>query len=129
MTLEKLKAEHPEIVDAIRAEAVEQGKAEERSRIQAIEELGITGHDELINSAKFEKNMTAEQVAMAYIKAENAKRAAHLANHAADAGDVAGVTKTVGNEGIPVAGTKPENKTRDELIAEAKAEFEAAKNL
>ena len=136
MTLDKLKAEHPDLVEAIRAEVVAECRAEamkegaenERARIQAIYALGVTGHDELIANA-IKDGKTDGEVAIAVLQAENAKRAANLAAHAADAGAVAGVTNTAGNEGVPVGGQKPENKSRDEQIAEAKAEFEAAKNL
>lgn len=130
MTLDKLKAEHPELVDAIRNEALKEGAEKERARIQAIEDLGLTGYDELVMSAKFEKNMTAEQLAVEAWKAEKGKKKAHLADLKADAEDVADVTgKTPGNEGIELNAGKPEAKTREQLIAEEKAQFEAVKNL
>lgn len=133
MTLEKLKAEHPELVDAIRAEladecraeAMKEGAEKERSRIQAIYALGITGHDELVAEA-INSGKTDGDVAVAVLKAENAKRTAMLNDTAADAQDLAGVVNTPGNEGIE-NNNKP--KSREEQIAEAKAEFEAAKKL
>lgn len=126
LTLETLKAEHPEIVDAIRNEALKEGAKAERARFQAIDDLGVTGHDELINSAKFGENpMTAEQVAVAVLKAEKGKLKNIQTMREADAKPLNEVAP-VSNDGI-ILNSKKE-KTRDELIAEAKAEFEAAKN-
>ena len=51
MTLEELKAEHPELVEAIRNEALNEGITNERTRIQEIYSLGVTGHDELVADA------------------------------------------------------------------------------
>lgn len=125
LTLETLKAEHPEIVDAIRNEALKEGAKAERARFQAIDDLGVTGHDELINSAKFGENpMTAEQVAVAVLKAEKGKLKNIQTMREDDAKPLNEVAP-VSNDGI-VLNSKKE-KTRDELIAEAKAEFEAAK--
>lgn len=125
MTLEQLKAEHPELVDAIRNEALKEGAEKERARIQAIEELGITGHEEL-KAAAIRDGQSAGELAVAVLKAVNAAKAQKLADREEDAKGLAEATNTIGNEGVdPEA--KP--KTREEQIAEAKAEFEAAKKL
>lgn len=113
MTLEQLKAEHPELVDAIRAEGAEN----ERARIKAIEEVAVAGHAEMVQSAKFDELMTAEQLAVAILKAEKAKKENILNNRAADAEDLSDVTNTAGNEGIiPNAEQK---KQDDADLAEA----------
>ena len=130
MTLEKLKAEHPEIVEAIRneakAEMMKEGAENERARIKAIEEIAVTGHEELVAKAKFDEPMTAEQLAVAILKADKAKNAAALAARTAEGEAVAAaVPPTVIDEGK----TEGVKKTRDEQIAEAKAEFEAVKKL
>ena len=39
MNLETLKAEHPDLVQAIREEAIAEGATNERARIQAIEDI------------------------------------------------------------------------------------------
>lgn len=128
MTLEQLKAEHPEIVEAIRAEAVKDGIAQERSRIQAIEEIAMVGHEDLIQSAKYgEHTMTAEQLAMAMLKAEKAKKQTALEDRVKDAAVINEVPTAVGHEGIEPTAKKP--MTMAEKIAEEKAKFEAAKNL
>lgn len=93
MDLEKLKAEHPDLYAQVLEEGKAQGRAEgekagaeaERQRIQAIEELGMDGHAELLTKAKFAEPMTAEAVAMEIVKAEKAKRGQYLANRQADA--------------------------------------------
>ncbi|MGN0885794.1 MAG: head maturation protease, ClpP-related [Candidatus Spyradenecus sp.] len=117
MTLEMLKAEHPEIVEAIRNEAVKEGIAQERARIQAIEEIAVEGHDEMVQAAKFgEQTMTAEQLAVAMLKADKVRKATALANRIEDAKALNGVVPT-GNTGIDPKG---EAKARE---AAERAEF------
>lgn len=126
MTLEKLKAEHPGIVEAIRneakAEMMKEGANEERARIKAIEEIAVAGHEELVAKAKFEEPMTAEQLAVAILKADKVKNAAALAARAADGAEVAAVA-TAGEGVIPVGGE--EQKITDD--AELKAIMEAGR--
>lgn len=121
MDLETLKAEHPEIVEEIRNEALNAGIAQERARIQAIEEIAVVGHEELIAAAKFENAMSAEQLAVAILKADKARNAERLTNRAADASDLADITP-VANEGLT---PKAEAKMQEE--AETKALIEAGK--
>lgn len=126
MTLEKLKAEHPEIVEAIRneakAEMVKEGADNERARIKAIEEIAVAGHEELVAKAKFDEPMTAEQLAVAILKADKAKNAAALAARTADGAEVAAVA-TAGAGVIPTGGE--EKKITDD--AETKALMEAGR--
>lgn len=126
MTLEKLKAEHPELVEAIRKEAkaemMKEGADNERARIKAIEEIAVAGHEELVAKAKFDEPMTAEQLAVAILKADKVKNAAALAARVADGAAVAAAVPTA--EGvIPVGGE--EQKIADE--AELKALMEAGR--
>ena len=87
MDFETLKAEFANEIEAIRVEAMEQarsegvaqGIAQERARIQAIEEIAVVGHAELIQAAKFENGMTVEALAIAILKAEKAKAQNSLA--------------------------------------------------
>lgn len=78
MTLEEIKAQHPELYKQIRDEGREEGvKAgvmQENKRIKAIEEMALTGHEALVAKAKYETGMTAEQLAVEMIKAEKAKK-------------------------------------------------------
>lgn len=126
MDFETVKAEFPEQMEQVRAEAMNEGVKNERARIQAILALGITGHDEMIADA-IQSGKTDGQLAVEVLKAENAKKAAMLANRNADAEDLANIPPA-GNEGIEPEPTN-RKKSREEQIAEAKAEFEAAKNL
>ena len=120
MDLERLKAEHPEIVEAIRSEAMSEGAARERARIQAIEEIAVAGHNDLIQAAKFENGMTAEAVAVAILKAEKVRNAQMLKERQEDAQALAGI-EAQGNQGIDV---NAEAKVRED--AEKQAFIEAA---
>lgn len=125
MTLEQLKAEHPELVDAIRAEALNEGVTNERNRIKEIENIALPGYEEMVQSAKFEKPMTAAELGVAIIGAMKQKKEQLKKDYENDAAELNGVVNTPGNEGIDNS-AKP--KTREEIIAEEKAAFEAAKN-
>lgn len=70
MNLEELKAKHPELYNQIVADAEKAGVDKERARIQAIEDMAMPGHDEMVNNAKFDSGITAEQLAVDIIKAE-----------------------------------------------------------
>lgn len=110
MDLEKLKAEHPDLVDAIRNEAV----AQERARIQAIEEIAVVGHEDLVNSAKFENVMSAEQLAVAILKADKARGDKMLVNRVKDAEELNDIHAD-GNEGLS---PKAEEKQKDEAATQ-----------
>lgn len=90
MTAEELRAEHGDIIAQIEKEAAETARtnaiAEERARLQAIEEIEASvGDSQLIREAKYgEKPMTAEQLALASMKKQAQLGAQHLANVAAD---------------------------------------------
>ena len=118
MNLEQLKAEHPDIVEAIRNEAMAEAVQAERSRIKAIEDMAV-GHEEMVADAKFVSAMTPEAFAMAVLKAEKAERATMLNNIQQDAKELDGVTSD-GNLGIDV---DAENKAKEE--AEMKAIIKA----
>ena len=99
MDLEKLKSEYPELIQAIRNEALAEGALKERARIQAIEEIAMAGHEALVNSAKFDGITTAEMLAIQMVKAEKAKAQSRLANIVEDAQALEG-THDAGNVGI-----------------------------
>ncbi len=85
MNLEQLKSDYPELFQAIRNEALSEGAAKERARIQSIEEIAMAGHEALVNAAKFDGITTAEMLAVQMVKAEKAKATMRLANIAEDA--------------------------------------------
>ena len=114
MDLETLKAEHPDIVEAIRNEALNEGIAKERARIQAIEEIAVTGYEEMVRSAKFSNEMTAEQLAINILKANKAKGETMLKNLAKDAEELADIT-AVGNEGV-IPGAEAKQKEEAEKM-------------
>ena len=80
MDLETLKNEHKEIYNQIVNDAI----SGERARIKEIENLAIPGNEEIINKAKFETGISAQEVAIEIIKAEKAKGINYLANRQAD---------------------------------------------
>lgn len=88
-TVEALQKDHPEIYDALVAQAkkegYESGIKAERDRIHAIEKLDMPGHKELIAKAKFETGITAEQTAMMIVTAEAEQRRNYAANATQDA--------------------------------------------
>lgn len=91
MNAEELRAQHGEIVAQIENEAAATARAnaiaEERARLQAIEEIEASvGDAQMVRDAKYgEKPMTAEQLAFAAMKKQAALGVQHLANTAADA--------------------------------------------
>ena len=99
MNLETLKAEHPDLVQAIRAEALREGAETERARIQAIEALALPGFDDIVNAAKYDTGESAEAVAVAIIKAQKARGEKAAQNLIEDAKALEGLG-TVGNTGM-----------------------------
>lgn len=99
MDLEKLKAEHPDLVQAIRNEALAEGVAQERARIQAIEDIATPGHEDLVNEAKFKTGVSAEALAVAILKADKTLASKLLSDRMIDAKTVNQI-ETEGNEGI-----------------------------
>ena len=85
MNLETLKSDYPELFQAIRNEALAEGAAKERVRIQSIEEIAMTGHEALVTAAKFDGITTAEMLAVQMVKAEKAKATIRMANIVEDA--------------------------------------------
>lgn len=85
LTLDQLKNEHPDLYNQIMNEGREAGLQAERNRIKAIDELAMPGNEELINKAKFETGISAEQVAMEIIKAEKQRGTNFLAARKEDA--------------------------------------------
>lgn len=127
MDLEKLKAEYPELVEAIRNEAKTEGVEQERARIKAIEDVAMPGFENLVEKAKFESGMTAENLAMEIVKAQKAKAKETMKKRVEDAADLNDVSNADdGIEGI-VPPKDDKKKTRAEKLAEANAQFAAAK--
>jgi signal peptide peptidase SppA len=92
MNRDLLKADHPEVFEAVRKEGFDagceqglaQGAQAERERIAAIDAHAVVGHEAITAKAKAE-GWDAGRYAMEVLAAEKADRAAAAARHAADA--------------------------------------------
>lgn len=91
MTIEQLKADHPELVEAIAAEATaghadalaaatEAGAQAERDRIAGVKAQAIPGHEALIEQLAFDGKSTGADAAMAIVAAEKQARETALAS-------------------------------------------------
>ena len=109
MNLEQLKAEYPDLVQAIREEAAAEAMAgarkeafaegvkAERERIRAIEDITSSDdYKDLADQAKFETGITAEAL---ILKADKTRREKMLHDREEDAKDLDG-TANEGNVGI-----------------------------
>ena len=74
MTIETIKANHPDIAQALMAEGAET----ERKRIQACEEAGLVGHEAIVNAMKYDGKSQPGDVAMAIVAKEKELRVNHL---------------------------------------------------
>ncbi len=69
--LEELKQSYPEFVNQIREEAMEEGRLEERGRIKDIESISNMVNEELLEKAKYEKPINAQQLAFENMQLES----------------------------------------------------------
>lgn len=129
MDLEKLKAEHPDLVQAIRSEALAEGAAQERERIKAIEAIALPGFENIIEDAKYVNASTAQDVAIAIVMAQKARAGKMAADIEADAKDLDGIG-AAGNTGINPAAEKAAaaEAERDAIIAAGARGFARKKN-
>lgn len=67
LTLDILKTDHADIYNA----AVEEGRKQERERLQALDEISTESRAEIINKAKYETLQNAQEVAVELLKATN----------------------------------------------------------
>jgi signal peptide peptidase SppA len=97
LTLETLKAEHPDLASALRAEGATDGAKAERDRLIGIEEqaAGLTGHDELVKAMKADGKTTPAEAATKILAAEKAKNAERLVGLQQLDNAAAGVTSTL----------------------------------
>ena len=76
MTVEKFKADYPELYENIINSAI-QG---ERNRIEAIENLEIAGFDDVVNIAKFKEPIDAANLALKILNIKKEKNKETLKN-------------------------------------------------
>lgn len=128
LTLEKLKAENPELVSAIEKDAADKAResmaadlaaaaAAERQRIIGIEEqaAGLTGHDELVSKLKADGKTTPAEAAVQILAAQKAKLATMQAGLQALDNAAAGVESRPSDTG---AGNGPVPQTAEGWTAE-----------
>ena len=89
MTLEEMRAQHPDLVAQIEQQAVANAIAQERARIEAIDSIAASvGDAQLVRDAKYGENTcTAEQLALKAMQKQAALGAKHLKDAAADNAD------------------------------------------
>ena len=91
MTLEEMRAQHPDLVAQIERQAAEAARTDattqERARIEAIESIEASvGDSKLVHDAKYgDESCTAEQLALKAMQKQAALGTKHLADAAADA--------------------------------------------
>lgn len=112
ITREQLAADAPDTLAQILAE----GAANERARIQAVEDQAIPGHEALITALKFDGKSTGGDAAMAVLAAEKQTRTAAAAANAADAPQPLPLAPAA-----TVQAAEDAPKTRQQIDADAKA--------
>jgi hypothetical protein len=80
LTLESLRADHPELVSQLLTE----GADLERARIKAIAALAMAGHEDLIERLMYDGKTSGPEAAVAILQAEKKVRAQVVENLAAD---------------------------------------------
>lgn len=110
MDLDTLKAEHPDLVQAIRDEAL---KAE-RDRIASIDALTLPGFEDLAAKAKFEEALDPSAFAMKMVEAQKASGKTYFAKASADAKEL---------DGLGTEGSASGLAEQDDVDAEARNEF------
>ena len=103
MDAEELKEKNPELYNQIFNSGKDTGNTEgaekEAKRIAAIHDLGITGHDKILNAALADNETQAADVALAVMKAEKVSNKLTLENRVAEGEDVKKVAASTGDEG------------------------------
>lgn len=96
MDINTLKTNYPELCSKIESDAYEKGKANgitaERSRIKAIEDISIHGHEKLVIEAKFGSGITAEALAVQILAASKSQKSEYLNDRQNDAKALNGIT-------------------------------------
>lgn len=110
MNVNELQDKYPDVY----AQVIQQGVEQERARMQALEELTLAGHQDIINKAKYETGATAEQVAIEMIKAEKQQKSRYLQDAQADS-DQSGMTSV--KTSTPVKSESDEIKSLGSTMA------------
>lgn len=92
MTLEELQNNHPELFNQVKQMGHDEGVKAENDRIKAIEEIAPIGNDALVQAAKFDKPVTAEQLAVQIVKNQKEAGTAFYTNVQQDAEELQNVS-------------------------------------
>lgn len=118
-TVDEIKAACPDLVKQIENAAREEGRKEERERIQAIEKISNTMDPDLVNKAKYVDPKDAKELAFEAAVANAAKGAQHLKDAYAD-NDASGV-KNVTADPSATAGQASFKAKQEEAASEIAA--------
>lgn len=105
-TIDELKQAYPDLVAQIENAAKDAGAKAERERIKAIEEISNTIAPELVNKAKFEQPMNAQELAFEALKNDASKGRRYLNDAAKDTED----SNVAGIDGQPADPAGAENQ-------------------
>jgi len=122
MTLDELRAAHPDLCAALVEEGRTVGATAERARIQDIEAQALPGHDALIAQFKADGKTSGPEAAVAILKAERAVGAARADQLIKDA------PKPVPHAAAPTDGPAAEDKTLP-IEERSKAKWDADAKL
>lgn len=122
ITIEQIKAEAPDVAEALRAEGVTAGATAERERIQAVFGQSMAGHEDLIQTLAFDGKTSGAEAAVAVLGAEKTLRITALAARREDA------PKAAPHAAAPSAPVVAEDASLP-LEERAKATWEADANL
>ncbi len=85
ITREYLAEHHADILSAVAGEAAAEAAGAERQRIQDVEAQSLKGHEQLIQTLKFDGHTTGAEAAMQVLAAENGLKASALKTNADEA--------------------------------------------
>jgi signal peptide peptidase SppA len=124
-----LRAEHPQVVEAIASPERGAGATAERERIQAVRKQSMPGHEALIEQLAFDGTTTGPEAAVAVLNAERAAAEARQQALAADAAKakVPAAPSATGDDTPPKArGDAGAQAEAQELSARIQAHMQAA---
>ncbi len=92
ITAETLRADHPELYESIKSEAynrgLKEGAEKERSRIQAVKDQSMPGHEGMVEQLMFDGKTSGPEAAVQILAAEKKKKKDHSASLESDSPDV-----------------------------------------
>lgn len=118
MTVEELRAQHPELVNQLESSAREEGARNERQRIQEIEKISNNIAVEVVNKAKFDTPIDAKELAFIALQDDANRSQNFLAN----------IQNDSQNSGVDDVNSDGETLNKDEQTKNKVASFVAALN-